>query len=80
MSRLIRPCFVLSLLMIALGTAGAGQEPKPPKLTPEEQKLAAEAAKLNREGAELFDRGKFAEAAVRTRQALELRQKLYPAS
>src|SRR5262249_13140279 len=80
MSRLIRPCFVLSLLMITLGTASAGQEPKPPALTPEEQKLAAQAEKLNNEGTQLFDQGKFAEAVVRTLRSLELRQKLYPAS
>ena len=55
-----------------------GQEPKPPQLTPEEQKLAAEAEKLDRELVQLYQRGQAARAIVKAREALEIRRKLYP--
>ncbi|MFL5340156.1 MAG: CHAT domain-containing tetratricopeptide repeat protein [Gemmataceae bacterium] len=69
--------FGLLLLIIAPAIA---DEPKPPELTPEEQKLAAASRKLNQEGVQLFHRGTAAEAAAKIRQALEIRRKLYPAS
>ena len=56
------------------------QEPKPPILTPEEQKLAGEAMRLHREGGELYGRGKAADAVAKMRQALEMYQKLFPAA
>src|SRR5207302_429553 len=64
-------------LLSIISTAGA-DEPKPAALTPEEQKLAAEATKLNRDGVHLYEEGKPAEAATKLRQALEIRQGLYP--
>ena len=47
---------------VAFASLAHGQEPKPPQLTPEEQKLAAEALKLNDEATQLYQRGKPAEA------------------
>ena len=69
----------IGLLLAFAATSGA-DDPKPPKLTPEEQKLEAEAVKLNNEAMQLYQRGQFAEAVVKTRRALEIFQQLYPAS
>jgi hypothetical protein len=62
-----------------LGVAAlTAQEPKPPLLTPEEQKLAAEATRLDRAALPLCLQGRSAEAVATLRQSLEIRQKLYP--
>jgi CHAT domain-containing protein/tetratricopeptide (TPR) repeat protein len=63
------------LLLIAPSVA---QEPKPPMLTPEEQKLAEEAVKLNADGAQLYQQGKPALAVEKWRRALSLREQLFP--
>ncbi|GEM_PF-832942 len=46
----------------------------------EEAKLAAEAVTLDREVDQLYQRGQAAEAVAKMRQALAIRQKLYPVS
>ena len=68
-----------TLILLAALPAFA-QEPKPPQLTPEEQKLAAEATKLNEEGMQLYERGQPAAAVEKMRQSLEIYQKLYSAA
>src|SRR5262249_22747693 len=69
----------LGCWLLFAGAIGA-QEPKPPTLSPEEQKLAGEATKLNLEGFQLYQQGKPAEAVEKMRRALDIRRKLYPAA
>jgi CHAT domain-containing protein len=65
-------------LLLSIVTPAFADEPKPPMLTPEGQKLADEATKLHDEAFQLYQQGKAADAIVKVRQALEIRQKLYP--
>ena len=73
------PTFYLGLLLLTAAGMSA-QEPKPPQLTPEEQKLAAEATKLAAECERLFDQAKYSESMETMRKVLTIREKLYPAS
>src|SRR5262245_61131984 len=67
----MRPIVVGILLVIAL-PAVAG-EPKPPMLTPEQQRLADEATRLSAEGNRLYQAGRYADAAASLRRALDIR-------
>jgi CHAT domain-containing protein len=71
---------VAILLLLLTVRPIVAQEPKLPELSPEEQKLADEATKLIGQGQQLYQRGRTAEAIVLVRQALEVRQKAFPAS
>src|SRR5262245_5710409 len=74
-------CAGCLLGLVAASSAGFAQDKEPKELTDaQRQKLAVEARKLNGEGFELYQQGKPAEAIVKWRQALALRQRLYPES
>src|SRR5689334_17612780 len=74
--------WLLAALVLTVTARGAvlAQEPKPPTLTPDEQKLAAEGLKLNDDAIQLMRQGKPAEAVAKLRTTLEIVQKLYPTS
>src|SRR5262245_27813068 len=78
MYRVLFGCSLFGLLLAT--SALRAQEPKPPALTPEEQKLAAEAQKLNEDAGQLFQRGRPAEAVDKMKQVLEILKKLFPES
>jgi len=67
-------------LLLVLVTIGHADEPKPPQLTPEEQKLALDAVTLIGEAFQLNQRGRAAEALGKARAALAIRETLYPPS
>jgi tetratricopeptide (TPR) repeat protein len=69
---------LFTALLVSLGWCA--DDPKPPMLTPDEQKLADEATKLHLEGVQLYQRGRPAEASVKLQEALEMRKKLFSAS
>jgi CHAT domain-containing protein len=68
------------MLLLSIGAPVFADEPKPPELTPEEQKLADAATELNRVGFEAWREGRYVDALPKMRQALEIRQKIYPAT
>jgi len=68
------------ITMVFAALRALAQESKSAALTPEERKLAAEAVQLDREVGQLFQRGQAAEAIAKAREALKIRQQLYPAS
>jgi CHAT domain-containing protein/Tfp pilus assembly protein PilF len=74
----MRPIAIV--LLFGAAAMSRADDPKPPMLTPEEQKLAAEATRLNREGILLYQQGEPAAAVAKMREALDIRRKLYPAS
>jgi len=77
MTMIVRLSFV-TMLLVPL--AVVADEPKPPMLTPQEQKRELEARTINDEGVNLFQSGQPAEAIAKLRRSLEIRRELFPAS
>jgi len=80
MARSTRKSLLAVVLAFGCIPIGKAQEPKPPELTPEEQKLAEEAKRYSREAVQLYQRGQATEAIAKAQDSLSIRQKLYPAS
>src|SRR6188508_3194667 len=69
---------MLPPLILFMALPACAQEPKPPMITPEEQKLAAEADKLHFDAFFFYQRGQTADAVSKARASLAIRRKIYP--